>query len=331
MIKVALIGCGTMGRTHSGGYTKIEDAKVVAFCDLNAEKAQTLADQHGAAVYTDFETMMEKADFDVLDICLPTYLHKQHAIAGMKAGKHVFCEKPIALTVADAEEMVRTAKECGVKFSVGHVLRFFPSYKNAIEQKDKGRLGIPRLIRTTRNQAFPQWSWEGWYKDYSKSGGPIVDLVIHDIDWILHNFGKVDRVFAKNYNGRVEELEQDHCMLILHLENGAIAHVEGSWAYPKGSVFRMTFEVVGTEGQIEFDNVASASVIKQTAPNDQHSIAYLSPVPGKNEPYCAELNEFIQCVRNNVEPIVTGEQAIEALRVALAAVESSKTGEPVCL
>ncbi|MDO5416582.1 MAG: Gfo/Idh/MocA family oxidoreductase [Lachnospiraceae bacterium] len=329
MVKVALIGCGTMGRTHLAGYKKIENAQVTAVCDLEKEKAEKLVESGETGIYTDFDTMMEQAEFDVLDVCLPTYLHKQYAVKAMEAGKHVFCEKPIALTEEDAREMVETAKRCGVKFSVGHVLRFFPSYKNAAEQFADGRMGIPRLIRTIRNQAFPQWSWEGWYKDYEKSGGPIVDLVIHDFDWIIHNFGSVERVFAKSFNGTIKE--QEHCMVILKLKNGAIAHVEGSWAYPAGSAFRMAFEVVGTEGQIEFDNLDSSPVIKQTNVDGIHHLDRYSPVPGKKEPYCAELNEFITCVEQDLPPVVTGEEAIEALRTALAALESSRTGKPVTL
>ncbi|MEG2087626.1 MAG: Gfo/Idh/MocA family oxidoreductase [Angelakisella sp.] len=329
MVRIALIGCGTMGRTHAGGYLKLEDAKVVAFCDINVQRAEPLAAKHGSRVFPDFDSLMAYGEFDVLDVCLPTYLHRQYAVAAMRAGKHVFCEKPIALTLADAQEMVATAKECGVKFSVGHVLRFFPAYKNAIAQVEKGRLGVPKLIRTTRNQGFPQWSWENWYQDYSKSGGPIVDLIIHDFDWIVHNFGRVERVFARSFNGKVAG--QEHCIALLRLENGAIAHVEGSWAYPQGSTFRMTFEVVGTQAQIAFDSVESSPVVRQTVEDGQHRTAQFSPVRGTLEPYCAELNEFVQAVNHNTPPIVTGEQAIDALRVALAAIESSVTGQPVTL
>lgn len=330
MVKVALIGCGTMGRTHLAGYEKLKNVKVTAICDLDVQKAEAQKAKHPeAVVYTDFDAMMQQADFEVLDVCLPTYLHKQYAVCGMEAGKHVFCEKPIALTTEDAQFMLDTAKRCGVKFSVGHVLRFFPGYKNAVEQVKNGRIGIPRLIRTTRNQAFPQWSWEGWYKDYDKSGGPIVDLIIHDFDWIIHNFGSVERVFAKSFNGNIKE--QEHCMAILKLKNGSLAHVEGSWAYPAGTAFRMTFEVVGTNAQIEFDNLESSPVIKHTNVDGIYHLDRYSPVPGTMEPYCAELNEFIQCVEKDLPPVVTGEEALEALRVSLAALESSKTGKPVTL
>ncbi len=97
MVKVALIGCGTMGRTHLAGYEKLKNVKVTAICDLDMEKAAEQQEKHPEAeLYTDFDEMMEKAEFEVLDVCLPTYLHKQYAVCGMEAGKHVFCEKPIA-------------------------------------------------------------------------------------------------------------------------------------------------------------------------------------------------------------------------------------------
>ena len=111
MKKVALIGAGTMGRTHCNAYLSIEDAKLVAVCDINEEKANMLCEKHGAKSYTDYETMISNEEFDILDICLPTYLHSKYAIDAMKRGKNVFCEKPIALTLEEAEEMTKTAKE----------------------------------------------------------------------------------------------------------------------------------------------------------------------------------------------------------------------------
>lgn len=329
MVKIALIGCGTMGRTHAGGYLKIKEAAVTAFCDIQEDRAVRLAELHGAVTFTSFEEMMEQGDFDVLDVCLPTYLHKEYAIAAMNKGKHVFCEKPIALTLEDGEAMLEAAAANGVKFSVGHVLRFFPSYRQAQEQIETGRLGVPRLIRTTRNQAFPQWSWENWYQDYEKSGGPIMDLVIHDVDWIIRNVGAVERVFAKSFNGTVAG--QEHCILLLRLNNGAIAHVEGSWAYPSGSAFHVTYEIVGTKAQIEFDNLSTSPVVKQTYEEGQHKLEAFSPVEGIAEPYCAELNEFVRSIEYNLPLAVTGQEAIEALKVVLAGIQSSQTGQPVSL
>lgn len=331
MINIALIGCGTMGRTHANSYKKIENAKLVGVCDINIEKARNVADINGSQVYTTLEDMLKKEQIDIVDICLPTYMHKDYAIAAMCAKKHVFCEKPIALNIEDANEMVRVADEEKVKFTVGHVVRFFPAYKHAVDKIKQGKIGVPKLIRATRNQGFPKWSWEGWYWDYKKSGGPILDLIIHDFDWVNYYFGDVERVYAQSINGKV--FQQDHCIATLRLKNGAIAHIEGSWAYPQGTAFRTTFEIIGTNGQIEYDSIESCGLKKQTNDiNDGHLItSYFSPTASELEPYRAELREFVRCVKNNTSVLITGNEAIKALEIALAAIESSKTGMPVTL
>lgn len=329
MVKVALLGCGTMGRTHANAYRTINDAQVVALCDIQSEKGEPLAKMLNAQYFESFDAMLERVEFDVLDVCLPTYLHKEYSVRAMKAGKHVFCEKPIALTVEDANLMVSTAQACGVKFSVGLVVRFFPAYSNAAQIVRSGDIGAPRLIRTTRNQGFPGWSWNNWYQDYTKSGGPEVDLAIHDFDWIIQNFGDVDRVYAKNYGGN--KPNQDHTMCILRLKNGAMAHVEASWAYPTGTAFRTTFEIVGTKGQIAYDSVMDAPLVKQTNQKGVHKIDYMNPTLGDTEPYTAELLQFIKHVKDDTTPTVTGHGAVKALKVALAAVESARTGLSVCV
>ena len=328
MLKVALVGCGTMGKTHAQGYGTIPNAKVVAVCDIREEEGRKVADIFGAKYYQDYDRMLAEGDFDVVDLCIPTYMHKDFAIKAMELRKHVFCEKPIANTVEDAQIMIDKAQEMGVKFSVGHVVRFFPAYKKAIETIQEGRIGTPKLIRTTRNGAYPSWSWQDWYSNYEYSGGPLVDLVIHDLDWIIHHFGDVKRVYAKSLNGKIKG--QDHCLVTLRLNNGAIANVEGSWGYPQGAIFGSTFEVIGTQGQIEFDSRKSSPIQKQTN-HGTFSCSFENPLQPNEEPYTHELQVFINAIVENQAPLITGEQAKKALQVALAAIESSKTGQPVTL
>lgn len=325
MIKVAIVGCGTMGNVHAKGYANIKNAKVTAVCDIRKEKGMAISELLDAKYYESYDEML-KEDVDIVDICLPTYMHKEFALKAMELGKHVFCEKPIALSVKDAEEMVNKAKEMNVKLSVGHVVRFFPAYKNAVKLVEQGKIGTPKLIRTTRNGGYPGWSWENWYSNYELSGGPLLDLVIHDIDWIISSFGDVQRVYAKSFNGKVER--KDHCLVTLTLKNGSIAHVEGSWAYPDGAIFGTTFEVIGTTGQIESDS-RSSSPIKKYTNNGAFNMALDSPLQYKDEPYTAELQEFINAVIEEREPLITGEAAIKAIKVSLAAIKSSKTGEAV--
>lgn len=330
MLKVGIVGAGTMGRTHSNGYKNVRNAVVVAVCDLQEEKALKLAGAHNAKVYNDFNNMLENEELDVIDICLPTYLHKEFAIKAINRDKHVFCEKPIALNVEDAQQMVEEARKKNVKFSVGHVVRFFPAYAHAVQVVKAERIGEPKLIRTTRNGGYPAWSWQDWYSNYDLSGGPLLDLIIHDFDWIRYNFGEVERVYARCLDAKKLD-HQDHCLVTLRLKNGSIAHVEGSWAYPPGSIFGTTFEIIGTKGQIELDSRASAPISKHIKRGTSSVVINESPLFSDEEPYTAEIQEFINSIIEEREPAVSGEDAIKALKIALAAIESSKTGNVVLM
>lgn len=326
-MKIALLGCGTMGSTHSRAYEKMSDVELVAVCDIREDFAKDIADVHGSNVYSDFDEMLENEEIDMVDICLPTYLHREYVIKAMRQSKDVFCEKPVALTLEDAKEMMNVAKEEEVKFSVGHVLRFFPNYAKAAKRFTRNDLGAAKLIRTVRNQAFPMWSWDHWFKDYERSGGPYVDLMIHDIDWIIHNFGKVERVYARS---KIAE-NQDHSLAILRLESGAIVHAEASWAYPQGSPFRMAFEIVGTDGQLEYDNQQDASIILQKTENEEFNMTKSSPDAKYEEPYYAELRSFIDHLIYDKELVVTPEQAYESLKVALALKESADKKQAILI
>lgn len=330
MLKVAILGAGTMGRVHSMSYTNIKETKVTAVYDINEERAMAIAAINGANSYTDFDKMLNKEEIDIVDVCLPTYLHKEYSLKAISMNKHVFCEKPIALNIEDARMMVHEAKNKGVKFSVGHVVRFFPAYYKAVQVIKQGKIGTPKLLRTTRTGAYPSWSWNNWYSNYSLSGGPIVDLIIHDFDWIRYNFGDVLRVYARDlYNKNLDK--KDHCLVTLRLKNGMIAHVEGSWAYPKGSIFGMTFEIVGTSGQIEFDSRESSPIKKHKIEGSSLKTSLESPLFSDEEPYTAEIQEFVNCIIENREPKISGEDAIKALEISLAAVESARSGKPVCI
>lgn len=330
VLKVAILGAGTMGRVHSNSYLNIYNSRVAAVYDIDGEKARMVAAGHGAKAYVDFDEMFIKEEIDAVDICLPTYLHKEFALKVLQAKKHVFCEKPIALNINDAKEMVKEAENKKVKFSVGHVVRYFPAYSHAARLISDGKIGVPRLIRTARTGAYPSWCWQDWYSDHNLSGGTILDLVIHDFDWIRHNFGEIERVYAKNLHESDQE-RRDHCLVVLRLKNGAIAHVEGSWAYPPGSVFGTAFEVVGTKGQVEFNSRESAPLKKHIYQDNTVKIVSESPLFSSEEPYTAELQDFVNCIIEDREPYVTAEDAVKALEISLAAVKSSKTGEAVTL
>lgn len=322
MLKIGLIGCGTMGRTHSKAYENIKNASVTIICDLDLSKAEKLASAHDAKVTNDYQELLD-SDVDIIDICLPTYLHAKYSISAMSNGKNVFCEKPMAISVEEAKSMLEASEKYKVKLTVGHVLRFFPQYAHTIKEVTDKKIGIPKLIRTVRNQAFPNWSWENWYQDYAKSGGPILDLIIHDIDWIIANFGKIDRVYCQTVKNDEQVVRQDHVQSVLKLQNGAIAYVEGSWGLPKGSPFKMAYEVIGTEGQIEFDNTVNNS-LKLQINDGNYKETNLLPFAQYEEPYYKEIQAFVNSVENNLEVLVKPQEALYALGIALSCIKSAE-------
>lgn len=326
MFNVGLIGAGVMGRTHLSAYSHLSNAKVVAICDSNYKKAKKLVDTK-LNVVTDYNELLQDPEIDVVDICLPTYLHKDIVLAAAKAGKHVFCEKPLALSLDDGYAMIKACRDANVKLGVGHVVRFFPEYYRLRDVLKSGKIGEAKVVRTSRGGSFPLRKEDNWYGDYTKSGGPIVDLVIHDFDFLLWLFGPISRVFAKSVKGQENF---DHTFITLRFENGVIAHVEGSWAQPKGTTFATSYEVAGTKGLYEYASEDSKSVVVRTSDGQQGAIS-IPKSPLAMSPYAVQLGAYFNALANDQAPPVSGEDALNALKVALAAKMSADTGEVVFL
>lgn len=329
MLKIGLVGCGTMGTTHSNAYKEMSNVSVTCVLDIRDDKADIIVKAHGAKKCNSYEEFFNE-DLDIIDICLPTDLHAEYAIKAMNNGINVFCEKPMARSFEEAEAMVKAAENNNVKLSVGQVLRFFPQYKKAAKIVETNKIGTPKLIRTVRNQALPAWSWNNWYLDYQRSGGPILDLIIHDIDWVIHNFGEIDNVYAQTI--RKGYGQDDHVQVLLNLKNGSIFYCEGSWALPAGSPFRMAFEIVGTEGQIEYDNTKEyGNKIQINDPEDGYHETNQTVFQVKQEPYYLELKCFVDAVEKNTDVVVKPQEALESLKIALACIESEEKNNVVFL
>ena len=203
-IRVGLAGLGGMGAVHFKSYRQIEGAEVVAVCDPDPKRltgdwsgaagnidAMTggQADLSNLRTFTNYADLLA-SDVDLVDLTVPTYLHAEMAVQALRAGKHVFCEKPMARTSALAETMVEAAEEAGRMLMVGHVLRFWPEYLAMKEMIDSGVYGPVRSAVLTRLSATPAWSWENWMPDPARSGSAALDLHIHDVDTILWYFGQ---------------------------------------------------------------------------------------------------------------------------------------------
>ena len=319
MFNIGLVGAGFMGRTHSAAFEQIPGARISAICSRNPDNARPLADQWGAQVYDSLGEMLEKEALDAVDICLPTHLHRETTELAAAAGKHVFCEKPIAATEEDALAMIAACRQAGVVLMIGHVARFNPEYAAARQQLLDGALGKPGVVRTSRVSEFP--SWAAWYSDYGNSG-TLIDLAIHDFDFLRWCLGPVKRVFTH----QVSAEKFDHSLTILRFASGAMAHVEASWAYPAGTTIQVSLEIAGSHGLALFDRQKAYPI--HTYHQDGGGRAVPDNPAARNH-YVRELEHFLDCILHRKEPLTTGEEALESLLISLAAVQSAQSGQPV--
>ncbi|TCZ77687.1 Gfo/Idh/MocA family oxidoreductase [Paenibacillus albiflavus] len=329
MLQVLVIGAGTMGTVHAEAYGTMEHIAIAGIVDKDLSRAQTLASKLNTQAFASYEDAIKAVHVDVVDVCLPTYLHKEYVLQAADAGKHVICEKPLARNLADAREMIEGCRAKGVKLFVGHVIRFFPEYREAKALLDQGGIGKTAVTRMSRVGPFPR-GWENWYADYSKSGGLLLDLIIHDFDYLRWCYGEVERVYAKGLVGRAgKEDSLDYALVTLRFASGVIAHVEGSWAH---ETFSMKFELAGTSGIIDYDSGRDNSIVasRRSSNGGKQGVA-VPESPLAENPYARELAHFLACIERDEQPIVTAEDAYEAVRIALAAIQSVETGQPVQL
>jgi UDP-N-acetylglucosamine 3-dehydrogenase len=326
MLRVGVVGVGTMGRTHAAAYVKLPNARLAGFYDAAAEAAQRVASEFGVQAFPNYEAMLEQVD--VVDICTPTPTHLELVLKAAGAGKHILCEKPLGRTLQQCEQMIEAAEKAGVTLMPAQVLRFFPEFKQARDLVLAGAVGKPAAIRTRRGGPYPRAA-NDWYADFEQSGGPILDMVIHDFDWLRWTFGEVERVFAKALT--FKNLDHiDYALITLRLKSGAIAHVEANWADPGG--FKVDFEIAGDAGMIAFDSRFAMPLVvaKQEAGGGGGGVA-VPESPLAEDPYLLEIKHFVDSVEAGQPPSITAVDGMKAVEIALAAIESARTGKVIRL
>ncbi|MDR6550094.1 Gfo/Idh/MocA family oxidoreductase [Paenibacillus qinlingensis] len=325
-MKVAVIGCGGMGQWHALSYMKMSGVELVGVCDNVLSFAEEVAKKTGTNAFESFEEMVAAVDFDVVSVAVPSYLHKELVCQAAKAGKHVICEKPIALALEDAKEMIRCCEENDVRLFVGHVVRFFPEYSQMKKQIDAGEIGKVGVVNARRVGSHPG-NARPWFKDADKSGGVIVDLMIHDIDFMRWTLGEVKSVYGMNKC----DADMDYALVTLVFESGAVANLEAFWGYP-GS-FRYAAEFAGSQGLVRTDSMDAQSlqIRKVASEENQGKVVEIPQSPNFNDPYYIELEHFLNSIRYGTEPIVTAHDAVKALEIANAALTSIRTGKSVLL
>ena len=314
-VKIGLIGFGFMGTTHWGVYKGLKNAQVVALADPDPAKRKgdiskvvgnigggdnsKPIDLTGVAVYDDPMRLIKEADVDMIDICVPTADHAKLAIAALKAGRHVFCEKPLCRTAAEVTQIVAAAKKAKGFFNVGLCVRAWPEYRHAYEYFKSGKAG--KMLSATFKRVSPGVdgnSWKNWYMNGKVSGGALLDLHVHDVDEVNYFFGKPKAVQAVGANvcskGAI-----DHVVATYDYGDGRLVMTEGGWEQAKGATFEMSFTIVCQKATLKLDgsgyHIFPAKGGKTITPK----------CDVKNGPtgWHQELAYFVNCVQKGVKPV----------------------------
>ena len=337
MIRVGLVGYGFMGKMHAECYTAA-GARIVSLADVEADRREEAAAKLGCESFDSIEALLNGPEVDAVDICTPTYLHEEHVLAAAAAGKHIFCEKPLSLKLESCERMVSAAKAAEVKLMVGHVVRFWPDCVVLKSVLDSGRLGRPIWASARRLSPPATWAWQGWLQDPARSGGAILDLHIHDLDFLAWILGRPKQIASSGIKTETGAYDTALTMCIGHA-NGGSSHAEGCLAMPDGFPFTNQLLVVCEKGSVLFDLTASPSLVVRPAGAPEEYPEVPAPVAGSAAAggnvsslggYYNEIVYFLNCLSENKQPeTITPEEAAYAVRLCLAATESAETGKVV--
>ncbi len=267
VVKVGIVGMGFMGRMHLSSYSKLPGAKVVAFADVDKDKREGTAAAAGNLGDTGFRfdihsferiydsgfKLIEDPTIDLVDICVPTCDHKDLCVAAVQAGKHVLCEKPMAVKPADVKAMVAAAQEATGAVMIAQCIRFWPAYVLLKDYVSSGRLGQCKSVILRRHGGKGLWS--PWYFDAALSGGAIYDLHVHDTDYVNFLFGQPLAVSSIGSVGGTTTAGVDHVVTNYYYPPGAVEAVTtiGAWHQHKTWPFVMAYTAVFERGTLDFD------------------------------------------------------------------------------
>jgi UDP-N-acetylglucosamine 3-dehydrogenase len=323
-VRIGVVGAGTIGRVHVGAWRAILGADVVAVADPDEAAGRAVAEAVGARYYPDVEALVSHPGLDLVDVTVPTPAHRVTVEVALAAGFPVICEKPLARTVEDGTAMVEAARRAGRPLFVAHVVRFFPEYVALRDLVRDGVLGGIGTVRLFRGGPFPQ-GHRAWYQDARQSGGVILDLMLHDLDFLRWAFGEPANLYAVT-RADPERVVTTYAQASFQMASGAIAYVEASWAHP---TFHTWFEVAGDRGLAAHDSRESDPLrLERTRGEVPARPGVAVPARlGAENPYVAELRHFLQCLERGDTPRVTAEDALASLRLALAVEAAAEVRE----
>lgn len=327
MTRIGLVGAGGMATVYADRIEDRNGAVVGGVASPNSAESFVAEHVPSADAYADVETLCSAGDVDAVAVLTPTHTHPDIVETAAEYGCAVICEKPLARTMEGARTIAGIVEETGITFMTAHVVRFFPEYVEAKERVAAGEIGTPGVVRARR--AFGFAGGRGWFDDTEQSGGVLLDLAVHDFDYLRWVLGGVERVFTR-HAGWEREGYSEVSLTTLRFENGAVGHVEATAVEVPTVPYTTSFEFAGDEGLIEFD-------LDDTRPVEYYGTEEVhvprDPVghdlPLRKDGYYHQLEQFIECVESGTEPSVGVEDGIASTRLSLAAIESAERGVPV--
>jgi predicted dehydrogenase len=305
-MRIGVLGLGFMGSTHLQALLKVPEAQVVAVMSRNEKRLSgdlsdiggnldipgARMDFSGCRKCRSIDEILSDDSVEAVDICLPTYLHEQVALAALDRGKHVLVEKPMALSGVAADRMTEAAEKSNRVLMVAQILRFFPEYASLSDLVRSGRLGRVRSAIFRRRTAVPTWG--EWEFDRNKSGGGVYDLLIHDVDIALHLFGAPGAISARGHEdlrGGVDIITAE-----FHYENVDSLTITGGWHHKGAYPFSMEYTVLADNGVVEYDSAGRPAAVYWS---DESTEALSSP---GEDPFAEEMRYFVQCCKSGQAP-----------------------------
>lgn len=355
IVRVGIIGCGGIANgKHLPALKSVKEAEMVAFCDIIEEKAQEAAKNYGtenAAVYTDYRKLLEDKSIDVIHVCTPNRSHSYISIDAMEAGKHVMCEKPMAINAVEAKKMVDAAIRTGKKLTIGYQNRQRPDSLYVKDEVEAGTIGEIYYAKATaiRRRAVPTWGV--FLNEYEQGGGPLIDIGTHALDltmWCMNNYkpkycvGTTYKKLGDKFptgnawgDWKKEEFTvEDSAFGFIVMENGATIYLESSWALNMLDPREAITTLCGTDGGIDMLDGVRINGIRggrQYVTKPDFSAGGVAFYSGTNsdDPAKREAQLWIDAVINDKAPLVLPEQAYAVSQILDGIYESSRTGAPV--
>ncbi|MBI3877319.1 MAG: Gfo/Idh/MocA family oxidoreductase [Verrucomicrobia bacterium] len=341
--RVSLLGAGFIADIHTQSYQRfVPEAEVVAVYSRSPERAQAFARKHGIARwFSDLDQAIHQPDCEVVDVCLPNFLHARAVICAAKAGKHVIVEKPLCLNLEEANTMIDVCRQFKRKLMYAEELCFAPKYERVRQLAKEGAFGKIYMLKQAEKHSGPH---SDWFYDVNQSGGGVLlDMGCHGLGWFrwMLNRAKALTVQAHMQTGLIHKGRtrgEEHSVVLVEFEGGCLGIAENSWAKHGG--MEDSAEIYGTGGVCYADLFQGNSALTYSEKGYGYAMEKAGSTQGWtftmfeeafNQGYPQELRQFIECVRENREPLVTGEDGRAVLEMMLAAYQSARLGRKVHL